>query len=213
MNERRATTMRNPALRRTRLRAVLYALLLAFGAAAAPALADGGVMGEMAMPTAEDVKVGTVRYEVPDLELRDEAGRTVRLRELFASKRPVIVNFIFTSCPSICPVMTGTLLQLKRQLKDDRSNPLFISITLDPDTDTPAVLAEYAQRFDARWKFLTGSREDVLVALRAFDVWRGNKMNHAAVTLMRRRPGDAFTRVEGLASAGELVTVWKGVRG
>jgi protein SCO1 len=148
-------------------------------------------------------------YRLPAVKLQDEAGRKVDLQQLFATRRPMIVNFIFTSCPEICPVMTGTQLQLQRQLRDDPTNPLFVSITLDPDQDTPEVLAEYAERFGANWKFLTGGRAEVLQTLQAFDAWRGNKMNHAAVTLLRRNPGAPWTRVEGLAPASALASVWR----
>lgn len=148
-------------------------------------------------------------YRLPPVKLRDETGQAVALAEWFAGPRPLIVNFIFTSCPEICPVMTGTQLQLQRLLRHDPARPLFVSITLDPDQDTPEVLAEYAQRFGADWKFLTGGRAEVLQTLQAFDVWRGNKMNHAAVTLMRRRPGAPWTRIEGLTSAAALAQVWR----
>lgn len=155
------------------------------------------------------LKLSEATYRLPAVKLQDEAGRRVELQQLFATQRPMIVNFIFTSCPEICPVMTGTQLQLQRQLHDDPANPLFVSITLDPDQDTPAVLADYAERFGADWRFLTGGRNEVLQTLQAFDVWRGNKMNHAAVTLMRRHPSDAWTRVEGLAPASALASVWR----
>lgn len=162
----------------------------------------------VARETPAGLKSTQAFYRLPAVKLQDEAGKAVDLRQLFATPRPMIVNFIFTSCPEICPVMTGTQIQVQRQLHDDPAHPLFVSITLDPDQDTPEVLADYAQRFGADWKFLTGSRSDVLQTLQAFDVWRGNKMNHAAVTLMRRHPRDAWTRLEGLAPAAALVQAW-----
>ena len=134
----------------------------------------------------------------------------MNLRRLFAEPRPLVVNFIFTSCPEICPVMTGTQLQLQRRLRDERAAPQFVSITLDPDQDKPEILAEYAARFGADWLFLTGDRAAIQQTLQAFDAWRGNKMNHAAVTLMRHSPDEPWTRVEGLASAGLLADLWHG---
>ena len=153
--------------------------------------------------------MSNVRYAVPALTLRDRTGKAVEIQSLFSAPGPLVVNFIFTSCPEICPVMTAAQLQLQRLLARDPGTPRFVSITLDPEEDTPEVLADYAQRFGADWLFLTGSRSDVMSALQAFDVWRGNKMNHAAVTLMRRDSRESWIRVEGLASAKTLASIWR----
>ena len=162
-----------------------------------------------AIPVPNGVVVKTVHYTLPALTLADAHGQPVDLAGLFAKPDPVIVNFIFTSCPEICPVMTGTQLQLQRRLGGDTAAPRFVSITLDPEQDSPAVLAEYASRFGADWTFLTGRRTDVMRTLQAFDAWRGNKMNHAAVTLMRHSPDQPWTRVEGLAPVSLLADLWR----
>lgn len=73
-----------------------------------------------------------------------------------------IVSFLFTSCGSICPLLTTQVGNLQRRLSDVDVH--FVSITVDPEIDTPDVLAAYAERHDAdprRWKFLTGPRESV----------------------------------------------------
>ena len=147
-------------------------------------------------------------YEIPDITLQDQHGHAVALRQLLSGGRSVAVNFIYTSCTTVCPVMTATMLQMQRKLNDTAAKPLFISISIDPDFDTAAKLGAYADRFGADWTFLTGERGDVLDALRAFSAWRGNKSNHAAVTLLRPAGAKRWTRVEGLASAAELVDVW-----
>ena len=89
--------------------------------------------------------------------------------------------------------------------------PLFVSISVDPDFDSPAILKSYAARFGADWTFLTGSRNDVLGVLGGFDAWRGSKANHAAITLMRGAKATEWTRVEGLASAQQLASTWSDV--
>lgn len=181
------------------------------GAGANPRLARELPSSSQELPLPEGVSVSTVRYAVPALTLRDATGHAVDLKQLFQEPGPVVVNFIFTSCPEICPVMTGTQLQLQRRLRDKRNPPRFISITLDPEQDTPTVLADYATRFGAEWMFLTGRRDDILKTLQAFGAWRGNKMNHAAVTLMRSGPEEPWTRIEGLAPVGTMVAVWQKV--
>lgn len=91
--------------------------------------------------------------------------------------------------------------------------PAFISISVDPEFDSPEVLQTYAARAGAQWTFLTGARPVVLDVLRQFDVWRGSKSNHAAVTLMRKAGTERWTRIEGLASAEQLANIWTGLRG
>jgi protein SCO1/2 len=156
-----------------------------------------------------DVRVSHASYDVPDVELRDEQGHPVRLRELLADDRPLAVNFIYTSCTTICPVMTATFLQLQKDLAADAKRPRFVSISIDPDLDTAPALRAYAERFGASWTFLTGTSSEVLGVLRAFDAWRGNKTNHVALTLLRAPHGGTWTRVEGLAPAEHLGHLWK----
>ena len=156
-----------------------------------------------------ELRVTRATYDIPDIELRDEQGHPVRLRELLADDRPLAVNFIYTSCTTICPVMTATFLQLQKDLAGDARRPRFVSISIDPDLDTAPTLRAYAERFKASWTFLTGTNADVLGVLRAFDAWRGNKANHVALTLLRAPHGEKWTRVEGLAPAEHLAHLWK----
>lgn len=151
-------------------------------------------------------------YSIPEASLRDEQGRSVALAQSLGGNRPVIVNFIYTSCTTICPVMTATMLQLQRTLTGRGPMPVFVSISVDPSFDSPDILKAYAARHGADWTFLTGPRPTVLGVLEHFDAWRGTKANHAAVTLMRPAGGKTWTRVEGLASADQLAGIWKHLR-
>jgi protein SCO1/2 len=163
---------------------------------------------------AANVSVKNAQYEVPDVELRDEQGRRVRLHELLAEDRPVALNFIFTSCTTVCPVMTASFLQMQKAIRAEHlPAPGFVSISIDPDFDTSQVLAAYARRFGAEWTFLSGADEDVMRVLRAFDAYRGGKANHAAITLMRAPHGKTWTRIEGLAPSEHLVHIWKEIAG
>jgi protein SCO1 len=153
--------------------------------------------------------VSSVAYEVPDVVLQNESGASVKMRELLNGERPVAVNFIFTSCTTICPVMTATMLQLQKELAGEPRKPLYVSISIDPEFDSAATLKAYAGKFGADWTFLTGAREDVLTVLRSFAAYRGAKSNHTAITLFRHTGEDNWSRVEGLASAKDLAKVWK----
>lgn len=148
-------------------------------------------------------------YDVPDVTLIDEDGQAVRLRELMASGRPLAVNFIFTTCTTICPVMTTTMLQMQRTLGGDAIQPTYVSISIDPQYDSAEVLKSYARQYGAEWTFLTGAPADVVTVLRAFDAYRGGKMNHAALTLLRAPDTTEWIRVEGLVPARELTRLWQ----
>jgi protein SCO1/2 len=99
---------------------------------------------------------------VADFRLTDPSGRTVGLADF--DGRPWVADFIFTRCGGPCPLMTRAMAGLVDSLGPG-APVRFASITVDPDYDTPEVLAAYADGFGAdpeRWRFLTGSRADIL---------------------------------------------------
>ncbi len=196
---------RTPAA--TRLALAAAAVLAGLCSVARAQSADEHAAHRAAAATA--VLVEHADYQVPDVTLLDQRGRPVSLRTLLADDQPLVVNFIYTSCTTVCPVMTATLLQLQRQLTDAAPTPRYVSISIDPDYDSAAVLRDYAARLHADWSFLSGDRDTVITVLNAFAAWRGGKNNHVAITLLRR-PGDSqWTRVEGLSSAAELARLWR----
>lgn len=98
---------------------------------------------------------------VPDFRLVERSGRPVQLEDLLG--KVWIANFIFTHCPDECPLMTAEMAQMQ---VDFAAAPdlRFLSITVDPDRDTPAMLSQYAAQFQAdpqRWLFLTGDKRAI----------------------------------------------------
>jgi protein SCO1/2 len=146
-------------------------------------------------------------YRTPDVVLQGHDHQQHSLVELLDSEKPVMLNFIFTSCTTICPVMTSTFREVERQLGSDRDQVQLVSISIDPEHDSPEALSAYARRFGAgpQWEFLTGSLDDSIAVQQAFDADRGDKMNHAPLTLMRATPESQWVRYEGFATATELV--------
>jgi Uncharacterized protein SCO1/SenC/PrrC, involved in biogenesis of respiratory and photosynthetic systems len=86
-----------------------------------------------------------------------------------------------------------------------------VSISIDPEHDTPAKLKEYARKFGAgpQWQMLTGSVENSIAVQRAFNTYRGDKMNHEPATFLRAGKGKPWVRLDGFASAGELVKEYR----
>jgi protein SCO1/2 len=147
-------------------------------------------------------------YDIPDVRLVDRDGTQVSLRDGLGGDQPVMLNFIFTSCTAICPVMSATFKQVQEQLGDEVGKVRMVSISIDPENDTPARLKEYADRFQAgpQWRMLTGSIEDSIAVQRAFDAYRGGKMNHEPVTFLRAAGADQpWVRLDGLASAADII--------
>ncbi len=94
--------------------------------------------------------------------LTNQDGKKFGTEELSGSV--VLVNFIFTRCPSVCPVMTKSMSQVQERLKATAKSIQLVSITVDPENDTPEVLKKYAHSYGARhqtWNFLTGSKEEI----------------------------------------------------
>lgn len=151
-------------------------------------------------------------YTIPDVVLVDADARPVRLRELLASDDPVMLNFIFTTCSTICPVMVKVFADVPSRLGAAAKDLRMISISIDPDNDTPAQLKSYAKNFGdgLRWRLLTGRAEDIKNVQRAFDSYRGDKMSHEPLTLIRHARAKSWVRIDGFANPDELVREYRG---
>jgi protein SCO1/2 len=164
-----------------------------------------------AMPSAQDGYVRTLAsYTVPDVKLLDADGAGVPLRSQLDDK-PVILNFIFTTCGAICPVMSTTFSQVQTALGPERDAVRMVSISIDPEYDTPAALKSYAEKYGAgpQWRMLTGSLDNSIAVQRAFDVYRGDKMGHTPATFLRARAGQPWVRLDGFASADDIMREYR----
>lgn len=95
---------------------------------------------------------------VPDFALTERSGRPVGAGELRG--KVWVATFIYTRCPDTCPLQSAEMARLQREFEAEEDLRL-VSVTVDPEWDTPAVLSRYAARFGAhteRWLFLTGDR-------------------------------------------------------
>jgi len=152
-------------------------------------------------------------YEVPRVVLTSQYGDEVSLVKTLDSSDPVLLNFIYTSCTTVCPLMTATFAQFRSDVPQGLDRPRMISITVDPEHDTPDRLREYAGRFGAGpdWQFLTGSLDDIIQVQKAFDAYDGGKLTHKPVTLLRSGTHGAWVRMEGFPAASDLVREYEGL--
>ncbi len=194
----------------------LGAALWTFAAfAARPAHAD-----EMADPhahhhvVAEAPTRSVASYQIPDISLVREDNKVVALPDELNDGRSVVLAFIYTSCTTICPLTSRTLYELQNKLGSARDQVHIVSISIDPEQDTPQRLREYAARFHAgpEWHHYTGTLAASQAAQRAFGVYRGNKMDHVPATLVRAAPGAPWVRLGGFATAEQLLAELPAVR-
>ena len=152
-----------------------------------------------------------VSYALPDVVLIGTDGKPVKLAAAIDADVPVLVNFIFTSCTAICPLTTAVFSQVQDKLTAEGKPFRLVSISIDPEYDTPARLRDYAgkHKAGADWHFMTGDNATMVNVQRAFDAWRGGKMSHAPITFLRASPGSRWVRYDGLVDAKTLVAEYR----
>jgi protein SCO1/2 len=144
------------------------------------------------------------RDVAPPFRLTDQDGRPLALEDLRG--KTVVLDFIFTHCTGPCPVMTGLHVDVQRALSPrERAKTRFVSISLDPERDTPAVLRAYALKRGADlsdWSFLTGPSADVEAVLKAYGVGvirkAGEEPAHLVASFVIDPEGRIAHRIVGL---------------
>src|SRR6056297_131772 len=177
-----------------------------FLGAASSAIADPG---ERNFLVTEEV------YVLPDVTLVDSAGDPVRFSDITDETERTVISFIFTSCAGICPMITANMARAVPALDQIGNDYQILLISVDPEYDTPARLAEYADRFNAgkKIRFLTGTRDNVFSVLRSLEaLYEGsNKMNHQPVTLISGAEHGGWTRIDGLIGSEVLIEQYRKV--
>jgi protein SCO1/2 len=187
--------------------AILFALGVAPGCERAPASPDDGDRVHAALVVQEEARIfPAADVMVPDEELVDQDGHPVRIRALFAD-HVVAVNFVFTTCTTICSPMSAIFGRLQHGLGPAMERKVrLVSISLDPATDTPEKLREYADRFDRRegWTFLTGPPDRVARVLRGLGGQALVREGHRPLTLIGSVTERRWQRVHGIAPPDRL---------
>ena len=145
-------------------------------------------------------------YTVPDVVLVDQEGHKVNLKSYLQSNETVVVEFIFGTCTTICPILSAGYVNLQQKLGADLHKAKLVSISIDPEHDTPKVMKEYLKRYRAKpgWDFFTGSRDDIDKVMNAFNAYIPNKMSHFPLTLIRKPADGSWVRIYGLLSSSEF---------
>jgi protein SCO1/2 len=153
---------------------------------------------------------------IKDVPVQTQEGRSVRFYSDLVKGRVVAINFIFTSCTTICPLMGARFARLQQLVPPGVS---LISVSIDPTTDTPARLLSWSRKLGARpgWTLVTGSKADLDALTQSLGSASANPADHAAVILIvDDRPGTAaraWQRLDGLADPAKVAKVLAGVVG
>jgi len=151
------------------------------------------------------------KYALPQVTLIREDGKKVEFPKDMDDGRPVVLNFIYTTCTAICPMLSQTFAEFQKKLGADAPKVRMISVSIDPEQDTPKRLAEYARRYGAgpQWTHYTGTVEASTKVQKAFQAYFGDKMNHKPVVFMRAAPGKPWVRLDGFTTPDDLVKEYR----
>ena len=161
-------------------------------------------------PTASaQVRSAAEKY-FSDVELINQDGQKVRFYSDVLKDKVVVINTFFTTCTGVCPPINRNLEKVQEVLGDRLGKDAFlISISVDPETDTPSRLKEYSRRFHARpgWIFLTGKKENVDWAVYKLGQYVEAKEGHTNIIIIGNEPKGLWKKAFGLAKADELMKI------
>jgi protein SCO1/2 len=144
---------------------------------------------------------------IPDISVYDQNGKRHNFYSDLIKGKTVAINFIFTTCTTICPPLTATFRRVQQDLTTIAPEAKLISISVDPATDTPERLRDFATKFKAGpgWTFVTGDETEIASLLSALGAAVANKNDHTPVILIGNDVAGYWTRAYGLSSPSVLV--------
>ena len=156
-------------------------------------------LNDVKLPKTPSQKV-LIGHKMPVFALIDQSGKAVSLSDFLG--KVVVVDFIYTRCPlpDVCPRLSANFASVSKKLRG--RDVEFLSITIDPQYDTPAVLSEYARRWQAgdSWRFLTGTPAQIQEVAGLFGLiyWpEEGSITHTVATAIIGRDGTLAARIDG----------------
>lgn len=142
---------------------------------------------------------------IPDVRVTTQDGTTVNFYSDLIKGNVVAVNFVFTSCSTVCPPMGAIFGKLQAQ----RADAHLVSVSIDPEADTPAKLKAWSRKFGARpgWTLVTGQKADIVRILKAMNAYSPDFANHQPVTLLGNDATGTWKRAYGFTSAAKLAAM------
>jgi protein SCO1/2 len=155
-------------------------------------------------------QVMTKAPTIPDVVLLDQNNQKVHFYSDLIKGKTVAIDFIFTTCTTICPPLTANFARIQKIMQQRGDNDLrLISVTVDPENDTPERLKKYAELFHAQpgWTFVTGSRSDLQQIWNAFNIYLSSSQDHPPTVAVGNDVTHVWNYASGLTSAAKMVAV------
>jgi len=153
-------------------------------------------------------KPAAVQVKYGDTVLTDQNGRKVKLKSEVLGDKLVVMDFAYTNCTTVCPVLTALMAQVQTQLGEAAGKEVaLVTITVDPARDTPARMKEYAAKHGAKpgWLWLTGPTGTVNEVLKGFDAYAPNFEDHPPLVLVGDTKTGEWTRFFGFSDPKDIV--------
>lgn len=164
----------------------------------------------VAQPTADPGPKSSDAFSsmrIPNAEVLDQNGKQLNFYSDLIKGKTVAINFIFTTCTTICPPLTATFRRVQQEAAARGLDVQLISVSVDPTTDTPERMRDFASKFKAEpgWVFVTGDKGQIDSVLQALGVAVANKNDHTPMILIGNDTTDYWTRAYGLTSPTKIV--------
>jgi protein SCO1/2 len=182
---------------------VLFAMALAVGTSAAYGHGDNHAKHANALTTGQQ----KVDVKLFDEALIDQDGQRVEFVSDVITDRIVVMNFIYTTCTTACPVASAIFQQVQGQLGPRLGKDvLMVSVSVDPVTDTPRRLKAYARKYKAKsgWTWLTGNKHAVTKVLEGLGAYAEDITTHPNMVLIGDVRRDVWTRLYGFTSPQQI---------
>jgi len=147
------------------------------------------------------------RMVIPDVEVLDQDGNALHFYRDLIKDKTVAINFIFTNCTTICPPLAATFARVQKEMGDKVGKDVhFISISVDPLTDTPERLKAWGAKFKAGagWTFVTGEKQEMDKLLNALGAAVSKREDHTPAVIIGNDSKGIWTRTYGLAKTSQI---------
>ncbi|HXH41180.1 MAG TPA: SCO family protein [Thermoanaerobaculia bacterium] len=154
------------------------------------------------------------QYRIADLPVLTQDGASIHFYRDLVKGRVVVMNFVFTSCATICPTMGATFARVQTLL-GSRKDVALISVSIDPANDTPERLAAWSRRLGGGpgWTLVTGRTPDISEILKSLGVFTTDPAAHTPVVLVGDEGAGRWERVDGLATPNAILAALGRVAG
>lgn len=157
---------------------------------------------------AQPLAAQATEVKLADARLIDQNGAALGFKSDVIGKKIVVMDFVYTTCTTVCPVLSALFGQVQSRLGSRAGRDVaLVSVTVDPVRDTPARLKEYSARFDAGpgWIWLTGQKPVVDGVLKSLGAYTSNFVDHPALVLVGDGATGKWTRYYGFPDPDQIV--------